>query len=423
MREGRPARVADEVAFAPVRVLWVSSVCPVPATDGNRQRNLHLLKAVAQRHEVALVCPVTDSERGSLDELRANCSLVRTVPAQRRALPAATRLGQRVESVLRRRPPFLPQERTALEGAVATVVAEMAPDVVYGGLYVAPVLARAGAPLALDDQNVEEELYRRLWRLEPRPLRKVSRFLDWVAVRSFEREWVERASAVTVCSARDRELLSRIVPGAHLEVVENGADLSHAASSGASRDPETVVMVGSMSYTPNIDGAVHLVNDVMPLVWARRPSARVQIVGKDPAPDVLALTGDRVQVTGEVPDVRPYLDRATLTVVPLRLGGGTRLKLLEAMSAGAPIVSTTLGAEGLGLEHGREAWLATDAAGLGLGVLSLMSDPDRAHAMALAARARAERDLSWDRPGARLAELLAACAAAGSRPSGARSQA
>jgi glycosyltransferase involved in cell wall biosynthesis len=163
-----------------------------------------------------------------------------------------------------------------------------------------------------------------------------------------------------------------------------------------------------MSYTPNIDGAVHFVNDVMPLVWARRPSARVQIVGKDPAAEVLALAGDRVQVTGGVPDVRPYLDRATLTVVPLRSGGGTRLKLLEAMSAGAPIVSTTLGAEGLGLEHGHEAWLATDAAGLGLGVLTLMSDPDRARAMAAAARARAERDLSWDRVGARLADLLGA---------------
>ena len=406
-----------------MRVLWVSSVCPVPATDGNRQRNLHLLKAVARRHEVALVCPATETERGSLDELRAICSRVQTVPAwEAGALPAATRLRRRVCSVLDRRPPFLAQEQTALEGAVALVATEMAPGVAYGGLYVAPVLARAGAPLALDDQNVEEELYRRLWRLERRPLRKVSRFLDWVAVRSFERDWVGRVSTVTVCSTRDRELLIRAVPGAHVEVVENGADLSQPASTGAGRDPETVVMVGSMSYTPNIDAAVHFVNDVMPLVWARRPSARVQIVGKEPAPEVLALAGDRVQVTGEVADVRPYLDRATLTVVPLRSGGGTRLKLLEAMSAGTPIVSTTLGAEGLGLEHGREAWLATDAAGLGLGVLSLMSDPDRARAMALAARGRAERDLSWDRPGARLADLLAACGAARSSSVGARNR-
>ncbi len=397
----------NEVAFTHVRVLWVSSVCPVPATDGNRQRNLHLLKAVARRHEVALVCPATDSERGSLDELRAICARVQTVPAwEAGTLAAPARLRQRVRSVLERRPPFLPQERGALEAAVALVTAEMPPDVAYGGLYVAPLLARADAPLALDDQNVEEELYRRLWRLERRPMRRVSRFLDWVAVRTFERHWVMRAAAVTVCSARDRELLSLLVPEAHVEVIENGADLSLPASDGASRDPETVVMVGSMSYAPNVDGAMHLVNDVMPVVWARRPSARVQIVGKDPAPDVLALARDRVEVTGEVADVRPYLDRAAVTVVPLRSGGGTRLKLLEAMSAGAPIVSTTLGAEGLGLEHGREAWLADDAAGLGHGVLSLMADPDGAREMALAARARAERDLSWDRVGARLADLL-----------------
>lgn len=391
-----------------MKVLWVSSVCPLPATDGNRQRNLHLLKGVAERHEVVVVCPVTEAERGSLRDLEALCDRVLSVPARSpRGRSAWRRIGARLRSMLARRPPFLPPELDEMTQAATQIAGEWHPDVAFGGIYVAPALAMAEeSRLVLDDQNVEEELYRRLWRREHRPLRKVSRFLDWFAVRSFERRWLQRASLVTVCSERDQEILARIVPSARLEVVPNGADLSMPPSDSARRQPETLVMAGGMSYAPNIDGAQHLVKEVMPIVWAERPSARLILVGKDPSPEVRALAGMRVEVTGGVPDVRVYLDCAALTVVPLRVGGGTRLKLLEAMVAGVPIVSTEVGAEGLGLRHGEEAWLANDADGLAAGVLRLLSDPATAHSLAVSARARAARDLNWEQLGTKLAVLL-----------------
>jgi polysaccharide biosynthesis protein PslH len=137
-----------------------------------------------------------------------------------------------------------------------------------------------------------------------------------------------------------------------------------------------------------------------------RPEVRVVIVGKAPPAEVRALASERIEVTGEVPSVLPYLHRATLTVLPLRSGGGTRLKVLEAMASGTPVLSTAIGVEGLDLRHQVEAWIGDRPRDLAEGVLALLADPSRAAAMALTARRRVERDYAWSAIGADLVSVF-----------------
>lgn len=191
-----------------------------------------------------------------------------------------------------------------------------------------------------------------------------------------------------------------------MQVLEKGVDVQANTFLAGPRKSEMLVMVRGMSYTPNVLGARFLVREVLPRVWARRRDVHLYIVGKDPAPEVRVLAGRGVTVTGAVPDVRPYLERAILTVVPVLRGGGTRLKILEAMAAGVPVVTTPDGAAGLELRHGEEAWVFRSAAEMAEAILMLLSDPARARRMAVAARSRVERDYDWRVIGLRFVALL-----------------
>jgi len=393
-----------------LRLLWISPVCPYPATDGNRLRNYHLVREVGRDCAVTLICPMDGAEEDSGTRLREICEWVVTVPAAEQ-LPVRPfqRVLERAQSAARREPRcLLPRALPMLCQAASTHSESEEFDVVCGGLYVAPAVMAARAPCRiLDDQNVEEELYRRLWQTEPIGKRKVARFLDWQSVSLFERRFLSRADAITVCSARDGERLRRTYDGLPpVHTVPNGVDLTSITFSRCGREADTLVMVGGMAYAPNVDGARFLVREIMPHVWTVRPQVRLMLVGKDPAPEVRALAGDRVEVTGTVPDVLPYLHRAALAIVPLRSGGGTRLKILEAMAAGTPVVTTELGAEGLNVRDGAEVLIRTSAAEMAAGILSLLNDPGRADRIAAAARARVEREYSWPSNAARLARVL-----------------
>ena len=161
------------------------------------------------------------------------------------------------------------------------------------------------------------------------------------------------------------------------------------------RDAEHIIFVGSMDYGPNIGAVTRFVQGVMPLLLARRPSLQFTIVGRNPTPEILALASPNITVTGGVPDVRPYLAKASLMVVPLLIGGGTRLKIVEAMGMDCPVISSTIGAEGLGLTHDRELLLADDSQGFAEAIFELLDDPQRAEALAKRARTFVEQNLTW----------------------------
>jgi polysaccharide biosynthesis protein PslH len=381
-----------------VRVLWLSAVFPLPLTDGNRHRHFHLMRGIARDSDVQLVCPVHDAERDLLPQLSEIGVHVNAVPA------IAAQIGRFRATVQHRPTCLVPADIEALAQA-ANAAGEV--DVAFGSLSVATAAAGAVAKrVILDDQNVEAELYDRLWRAEPIGARKIARFIDWRMVRSYESRWVRASDAVTVCSTRDMQSLRRLAPAQRFHVIPNGVDLSSVPFRASRPGGNTILFVGGMSWAPNIKAAQSLVHQIMPLVWADHPDAELLLVGKDPAPEVKELQRPRVTVTGEVPSVMPYLSRAAVSVVPLQAGGGTRLKILESMAAGVPVVSTSIGAEGLDLTSGVEAVLADTTPDIAAAISRVLAEPELSAALATAARRRVEEDFGWDRIASHLSEVL-----------------
>lgn len=225
------------------------------------------------------------------------------------------------------------------------------------------VLARkAGAAqrLVYDWHNLESEAMRRHAAAVASRARSVYAEQTARKLERLEREVLRTAFGHIVCSERERERLLRIAPGARIVTVENGVDTAYfQGAAGDAVVRRRIVFVGKMDYYPNIEAAKHFVERIWPVVRERLPGTALTIAGSDPVEAVRALEKVAgVTVTGTVPDLRPYYEGALAAIVPLRTGGGTRLKILEAMAAGVPVISTHLGAEGLSVEPGRDILIA-----------------------------------------------------------------
>lgn len=194
----------------------------------------------------------------------------------------------------------------------------------------------------------------------------------------------------------DRKLLLRASPGLAFDVVPNGVDTRSLAPMPFSDGPAALVFVGSMAYKPCEDAAVWLVRKILPLVRQQLGEVQVWIVGRDPGRRVKELAGDGVFVTGEVADVIPFYARATVAVAPLRAGSGSRLKILEAMALGRPLVSTSIGAEGLEVKNGTHLLVADEPADFAAAIVKLICDEDLRNALAVAARGLVELRHGWD---------------------------
>jgi glycosyltransferase involved in cell wall biosynthesis len=247
--------------------------------------------------------------------------------------------------------------------------------------------------------------------------------VDLERTRSYEGWLMRQLRHVAVTSPADRAALLATAaasngggPVAQVAVVPNGVDCAHFAPSRGWRDPETILMTGRLSYHANVTAARFLVESVMPGVWAQRPHARVILAGAEPTREVRALARaepQRVELTGTVGDLRPYLHRATLAVAPMVYGVGIQNKVLEAMATATPVVATATAVRALNAQPGRDVLVAEDAPALARLILELLGDPGWATAVGAAGRAYVERAHRWEDAAARLEELY--LAAAGSR--------
>jgi glycosyltransferase involved in cell wall biosynthesis len=228
-----------------------------------------------------------------------------------------------------------------------------------------PEVRRTRSRIVLNWHNIESEVTRRYSENAPSFVRR------WYAKHTahklevVERETLRTAFGHVVCSQRECDQLHSIHRSARIAVVENGVDVRYFAGAGAGGGGASgsagrnLLFVGSMAYYPNVQAAITFARGIWPSVREKLPGARLFIVGFNPGPEVLELASiEGVTVTGTVPDVRPYYRDALAAIVPLRSGGGTRLKILEAMAAGVPVISTELGAEGLAVAPGQDILVA-----------------------------------------------------------------
>jgi glycosyltransferase involved in cell wall biosynthesis len=255
------------------------------------------------------------------------------------------------------------------------------------------------ARVVLFQHNVEAMIWQRHVSVPQHPLRRAYITEQWRRMLCFERAECRRFASVVAVSDVDAEVFRCEYGVASVTTVATGVDLEYFSTRGSlGRDPREIVFVGSMDWMPNEDGIRWFLGDVLPLLRASLPDARLTIVGRSPSialrQHAAAVGG--VEVTGTVPDVRPYLARAAASVVPLRVGGGTRLKIYEAMAMGTPVVSTTIGAEGLPLEPGRNIAIADEPQTLARALAEMLTDPARAGAMANAALDYIRAHCGWD---------------------------
>jgi len=343
-----------------LRILFVSPRQSWPLYSGARMRDHYFAQALGRR---AALTYVFFSEPGRASPQRADlpfCRRIVPVPAPRLYTP-----GKIVRGVLGRWPlPVVNYTSNEMKAALAGVLREDQFDLVHldsihMAAYVPGVCRQTPAPVVYNWHNIESELMRR-YSAGVQPLRKL--YAAWTARRlaALERQILGQAFGHVVCSQRERAQLLGIVPEARIAVIENGVDTAFFAEPPvAPGRRHRIVFVGSMRYHGNVEAAVWFARSVWPRIRERFPAWRLTLAGYDPAPAVLALRGaENVEVTGTVEDLRPYYGEALAAIVPVRTGGGTRLKILEAMAAGVPVVSTTLGAEGLAVSPGRHLLIA-----------------------------------------------------------------
>lgn len=222
---------------------------------------------------------------------------------------------------------------------------------------------------------------------------------------AFERRAAQACAACLAVSQRDADAVRMLLGIAAVHVVPNGVDTTFFTPSVIDTEPGSLVFTGRMGYEPNADAVCYFAREIMPLIRAQAAGARLRVVGAAPPPHVSALASESVVIHGEVEDVRPFLARADVVVAPIRAGGGTRLKVLEAAAAGKAIVSTSLGVEGLALENGRDVVVADDPEPFAEAVVGLLSDAGRRAALGAAARRAASR-YDWRAIGASFRHIL-----------------
>jgi glycosyltransferase involved in cell wall biosynthesis len=260
----------------------------------------------------------------------------------------------------------------------------------------------------IDKHNIEFELLERLSLNETRWFRKWYNGREYRLVKPVEIKQCRDADAVAVTSERERLLLKRLLPHNVIEVVPNGVDVAYFHGSGAEQEVDgRIVFTGAMDYYPNAEAALFFAQKCWPLIRARMPGATWQIVGKNPRPDVQKLAVlPGITVTGSVADVRPSFAEAEVAIVPLLLGGGTRLKILEAMAMRKAVVSTSLGCEGLSAVPGKHLIVADQPEVFAQAVIELLKNPEKRRALGTAGRALVESAYSWERCGDRLLHIL-----------------
>ena len=387
-----------------MRCLFLTPFLPFPPRDGGRVRMFELMRGLAARHEVDLLSLGSADEEAIAGLTGAGVGVVDVIPAPAGSVPRALARGTSVYHARYASDRFETALRARLRRRDYDVVQC---EYAYMAQYRQPA---SPAAWVLDQHNIEYQLNASMLRTRGPAYRLYARR----ELRLRRREEIaafRAAEHVLAVSDLDRETIRRDAPGTAVTVVPNGVALDEFLP--AEDRGSGAVYVGKMDYLPNVDAVRWFCERVLPAVRARRPDFTLTIVGSRPTDAVRALERTPgVRVTGEVPDTRPHLRDAAIVVVPVRAGGGTRLKVLEAFASGRAVVSTRLGCEGIAVADSEHLLLADDAEAFAGAVLRLLDDPDLRASLAARAQELVEQRYGWQAIVERLDALYATLAPA-----------
>jgi sugar transferase (PEP-CTERM/EpsH1 system associated) len=399
-----------------MKILIVTPEWPYPLNQGGRIRMFNVIKQLAKSHEIHLISVTLQPlMTGHHDALTPFCASLRIVPQP----SASWRIPFRVAKSILTRKPFvvfkhLPKE---LPRVVDTMVSEVRPDVVLVEFhYLSDCLKGLDVHRVVDMHNLDTMLYDRFAHGPRWGLKKIHGRMQRGLMREFESQLPRRFDACVTVSDNDATLLKTWSNASNIYTAPNGVDVDYFTPGTIPLRQLDLVFTGSMDYYPNVDAVLFLCREVMPSLWARRPQTTLAIVGRNPTSAVKALGNDpRITVTGAVADIRPYLIQSAVVVVPLRMGGGTRLKVLEAAAMGKAIVGTPIGFEGIEVVPNQHVLVSDNAGDFAQAVFDLLTQPALAERLGLAARNLICEHYSWPACVARLEEVMRLVAQSGSQ--------
>jgi polysaccharide biosynthesis protein PslH len=386
-----------------MRVVVVDEEIPFPPNSGKRIRTLNLVVPLAARHRITYLCPPhADAEQNRQGETFFRDHGIEPVFSDR-PLPGKTgvalygRLLWNLLSPL----PYCVQVHNggALQRAIRRYAATHEVDLWHCewtpyGESLQPIVP---GPWIIMAHNVESLIWQRYYEHESNALKRWYIKEQWRKFERFERRMFAAAASTIAVSDDDARLMRERFGAARVDVVDNGADTALFQPDGSVRDPATFLFLGSLDWRPNLDAVEVLLDKVLPAVLAAEPTARLTLVGRRPpswlVARVRACRG--VELHADVPDVRPYLRRCGLMVVPLRIGGGSRLKILEALAAECPVVSTCVGAEGLHLVAGQHFVEADTPEEMAAAVVGHIRRPEPGYEMGRRGRQVVLERYSW----------------------------
>ena len=404
-----------------MKILWVKANKILPAHSGGSIRSYQILRRLASHHELVVFSYYDGDPDIEYEEELARqfpgtvclCTGKRGIKSIGGGLDYLARLGSPIPYAVSRFKSIRIQQRLNSwfeEKAFDVAVCDFLDAAVnFPGVLTIPTI--------LFQHNVESEIWRRHALTERNPAKRYLYRLEFEKMLKYERSAVVRFHHIIAVSEHDRRLMSEWADPSRISVVPTGVDLQQYRPGISSRGSEPLVLfTGAMDWEPNVNAVEYFCREMWPTIRAKVPAARFRIVGRNPDRRVQRLASESVAVTGSVVSVVDHLEESTVVVVPLRVGGGSRLKIYEAMATGKAVVSTTVGAEGLDVHHGRDIVLADDPFAFAEAVALLLKDAELRCRYERAAAALAGK-YDWAVIGDRFSHVLETMVGTGSRES------
>ena len=386
-----------------MKILIISPTFPCPPNSGPTIRIYNSVKYLSKENEIHLVS-FEDRKIGQdeLREVKKWCSNVILVKMRKR--PKLLQLHQVVYRFAKGLPFTLKySESDALRKVLKKISLEENYDIIqwehsYMAHHVQCLSTEVTAKRILSFHNVACAQYYRIFRAEKRLIRKIRHFCEWYPMFAWEPKMAEKFDKSLVVSEMDKQLLKYLNPVLDVSIVPNGIDTKSFVSYPISGRGNELLFVGAMDYEPNIDAVLYFCQEIFPMIQRKMPGIKLRIVGRNSPRNVQKLAANRdVVICGHVEDVMPFYSKAMLAVVPLRCGGGTRLKILEAMATGTPVISTSVGCEGLDVKAGENIMIADSPEDFAGKAVALLSERELWTKIARDGRKLVEERYDWEK--------------------------
>lgn len=384
-----------------MKILFVTPRLPLPADTGAKIRTFNLLKNAARNNQVSLLSFYQEENDKAVNELKGLGIETYLVRAKDK-IKLSTIFGELPVSIEKY---FSEEMKDKIKELITNENFDLVHfDHLHMGQYRGCI---NGLPCVLDEHNVESVLLQRCAAIEKSLIKKLLFKSQSKKMASFEGNLVSKFTKCLTVSDNDKERLLKMSGSkANVEVIPNGVDteyfskeIASVAPSGLPRNDEedSLVFTGSMDWLPNSDAVIYFTKEILPLIWKENSKVKFYVVGKGASKEMLALTksDDRIIVTGKVDDVRPYIARSKVFVVPIRIGGGTRLKILEAMAMSKTVISTTIGAEGIACTQNKDIILRDSAEDFSQAVLELLKNEPKQRSLGMAGRKLVCDNYDW----------------------------